>query len=149
MQTSPAYTVLPGLWFSLSGSYFFGGRTPVDGVKNSDEQEGRRLRLRISMPVNRHDSVKIRVLRGFNAHREPDLDVIGIMWQYRWRGGLGSEMRAPSFFRTPTQTFSHAHSQTHDPDLITSEPPPAFLRAHFVMVGGRGMCRLGLWRVAL
>jgi hypothetical protein len=88
VQTSLTYAVMPGLWLSLSGSYFAGGRTTVDGVKNNDEQEGGRLGLTISMPVNRHNSVKIHALRGFNAHREADLDVIGIMWQHRWGGGL-------------------------------------------------------------
>jgi hypothetical protein len=80
VQASVTYVVLPSLWLSLSGSYFVGGRTTVDGVENDDEQEGGRIGATLSLPVNRHNSVKIYALRGFNADRDADLDVIGIAW---------------------------------------------------------------------
>lgn len=88
LQTSVTYVVFPSLWVSLSGSYFVGGRTTVDGVKNDDEQEGGRIGLTVSLPVNRHHSVKLYALRGFDSHRDADLDVVGIAWQYRWGGGF-------------------------------------------------------------
>lgn len=88
LQTSVTYVVMPSLWLSLSGSYFVGGRTTVDGVENDDEQEGGRVGVTLSLPVNRHNSVKLYALRGFNAERDTDLDVIGIAWQYRWGGGF-------------------------------------------------------------
>lgn len=88
MQASVTYVVFPSLWLSLNGSYFVGGRTTVDGVENDDEQEGGRVGVTVSLPVNRHNSVKLYALRGFNSHRDADLDVIGILWQYRWGGGF-------------------------------------------------------------
>jgi hypothetical protein len=88
VQTSVTCIVMPGLWLSLSGSYFVGGRTTLDGVENNDEQEGGRIGATLSLPINRHQSVKLYALRGFNAVREADLDVIGVAWQFRWGGGF-------------------------------------------------------------
>ena len=51
------------------------------------EQEGGRIGATVSLPVNRHHSVKLYAIRGFNAYREADLDLIGVAWQYRWGGG--------------------------------------------------------------
>jgi hypothetical protein len=88
LQASVTYVVFPSLWLSLSGSYFVGGGTTVDGVENDDEQEGGRIGATLSLPVNRHNSIKIYALRGFNADREADLDVIGVAWQHRFGGGF-------------------------------------------------------------
>jgi hypothetical protein len=88
VQASVTYTVMRSLWLSVSGSYFVGGRTTVDEVENDDELEGVRLGATLSLPVNRHNSVKVYALRGFDAHRDADLDVIGVAWQYRWGGGF-------------------------------------------------------------
>jgi hypothetical protein len=88
LQASVTYVVFPSLWFSLSGSYFVGGRTTVDGVENDDEQEGGRIGATLSLPVNRYNSVKVYALRGFDSHRDADLDVISLAWQYRWGGGF-------------------------------------------------------------
>lgn len=88
VQASVTYVVMPSLWLSLSGSYFVGGRTTVDGVENDDEQKGGRIGATLSLPVNRHNSVKLYALRGFDAHRDADLDIIGLAWQYRWGGGF-------------------------------------------------------------
>jgi hypothetical protein len=88
VQASVTYTVMRSLWLSVSGSYFVGGRTTVDNVENDDEQEGVRVGATLSLPVNRHNSAKLYVLRGFDSHRDADVDVIGVAWQYRWGGGF-------------------------------------------------------------
>lgn len=88
VQASVTYVVLPSLWLSISGSYFVGGGTTVDGVESDDEQEGGRIGATLSLPVNRHNSVKIYALRGFSADRDADLDVIGVAWQHRFGGGF-------------------------------------------------------------
>lgn len=88
LQTNVTYVAKNGVWLSLSGSYFAGGRSTVDGVENNDEQEGGRIGVTLSLPINRHQSVKLYALRGFNSDLERNLDVIAISWQYRWGGGF-------------------------------------------------------------
>ncbi|MFN0127508.1 MAG: transporter [Verrucomicrobiales bacterium] len=87
-QASLSYVFAPSLWMSVSGSYFVGGRSTVDGKENNDEQEGGRLGLTVVFPVNRHNSVKLFALRGFAPNFDSNLDVIGLAWQYRWGGGF-------------------------------------------------------------
>ena len=88
LQSSVTYVAKKGLWLSLSSSYFVGGRSTVDGVENNDEQEGGRIGATLSLPINRHHSVKLYAFRGFNSDFDANLDVIGISWQFRWGRGF-------------------------------------------------------------
>jgi hypothetical protein len=83
-----SYTLSPGCWLAVNGAYFVGGGTIVDGLENNDEVEGGRIGATLALPLNRHHSLKIYAIRGFNAQRNADLDAIGIAWQYRWGGGF-------------------------------------------------------------
>jgi hypothetical protein len=64
-----------------------GGRTTVDDLENDDEQEGVRFGATLALPVNRYHSIKFYGITGYDAHRDHDLNGIGIAWQYRWGGG--------------------------------------------------------------
>jgi hypothetical protein len=61
-----------GIWASLSGTFFAGGRTTIDGVRANDLQQNWRIGGTLSFPVDRRN----------------DFDGIGIAWQYRWGAGL-------------------------------------------------------------
>ena len=88
VQAGVSYTFVPGGWLALNAGYFVGGRTTVDDVKNNDEQEGARFGATLALPVNRHHSVKLYAITGYNAHRDHDFQAVGIAWQYRWGGGF-------------------------------------------------------------
>lgn len=88
LQAGVSYTFAPGCWLALNAGYFVGGRTTVDNVENNDEQEGTRFGATLALPVNRHHSVKLYGITGYNAHREHDFQAAGIAWQYRWGGGF-------------------------------------------------------------
>ena len=87
MQANASYAIGPLCWVAVNASYYVGGRSTVDGVENDDEQEGGRIGATLAVPLNRRVSLKIYALRGFNAHRETDLDVVGVALQYRFGGG--------------------------------------------------------------
>lgn len=87
VQANVSYTFAPGCWLSLNAAYFVGGGTTVNDIENDDEQEGMRFGATLALPVNRYHSVKLYGLIGYDAHRDHDLDAIGIAWQYRWGGG--------------------------------------------------------------
>ena len=77
-----------GAWLALSATYFTGGRTTVDGVRGQDLQENSRIGLTFSVPVTRHNSLKLYANTGISTRAGSDFDVVGLAWQYRWGGGL-------------------------------------------------------------
>ncbi len=87
-QAGVSYTFVPGGWLALNAAGFLGARSTVDEVRNNDEQEGFRFGATLALPVNRHHSVKLYGITGYNAHREHDFRALGIAWQYRWGGGF-------------------------------------------------------------
>ena len=77
-----------GIWASLSGTYFAGGRTTIDGVRANDLQQNWRLGGTLSFPVDRWNSVKLYASSGVSDRTGNDFDLVGIAWQHRWGGGL-------------------------------------------------------------
>jgi hypothetical protein len=77
-----------GIWASLSGTYFTGGRTTIDGVRANDLQQNWRLGGTVAFPVDRHNSVKLYASSGVSDRTGNDFDLVGVAWQHRWGGGL-------------------------------------------------------------
>jgi hypothetical protein len=95
-EQEPVYSVQAGLirgfsngiWASLSGTWYGGGRTTVDGVRKDDLQENSRLGVVLSLPVSRRNSIKLTAHTGVLVRTGSDFDAVNIAWQYRWGGGL-------------------------------------------------------------
>ena len=88
IQGSTIYNFHNGAWLALSGTWYEGGRTTVDGVRGSNLQSNSRVGLALTLPVNRHNSVKLYASTGVFTRTGTDFDLAGIAWQYRWGGGL-------------------------------------------------------------
>jgi len=88
VQAGVSYTFRPSCWLALNVSYYDGGHTTVDDVKNNDEQEGTRFGATFALPVNRYHSVKLYGITGYDLRFTHDFKTIGIAWQYRWGGGF-------------------------------------------------------------
>lgn len=82
------YNIMPGVWAALSGNYDFGGRTTVDGAKKDDFQKNSRMGATFALPVNRNNSIKLYASTGVHTTVDNDFDLLGLLWQYRWGGGL-------------------------------------------------------------
>jgi len=82
------YNFRNGVWLSLNGTWYTGGRTTVDGVGNEDLIRSSRLGLSLSLPIDRHQSVKLHASRGISVRTGTDFDIFGIAWQYRWGAGM-------------------------------------------------------------
>jgi Putative MetA-pathway of phenol degradation len=78
------YTFHSGIWAALTGTYFTGGRTTVDGVTENDLQKTTRAGVTLALPVNRHHSIKFYASTGLSIRTGTDYDAIGAAWQYRW-----------------------------------------------------------------
>lgn len=82
------YNFKSGIWCSLDGTYYWGGKTIINGVKGDTLQENTRVGATLSLPVNRHNSVKLYASSGVSTRTGSDFDTLGISWQYRWGGGF-------------------------------------------------------------
>jgi hypothetical protein len=88
LQGHLIYNFPRGIWAALNATYYTGGRTSIDGVKGDDLQSNWRFGATLTLPVNRHNSIKLYASTGVYARTGEDFDLVGIAWQYRWGGGL-------------------------------------------------------------
>lgn len=87
-QLHTMYDFGKGIWAALSTTYDYGGRTTVNGVENDDLQNNMRLGATLAISVNRNNSLKLTASTGLHTTSGTDYDLFGIVWQYRWGGGL-------------------------------------------------------------
>ena len=77
-----------GVWASFDATAFTGGRTTVNGTLNSDLQQNWRLGGTLAVPLNLRNSLKFFASSGAAARTGNSYDLFGVLWQYRWGGGL-------------------------------------------------------------
>lgn len=96
LETDPIYSIQghiiynfkSGIWCAFDGTYYRGGQTAVDEIKGDTLQENTRLGATLSLPINRHNSVKLYATSGVSTRTGSNFDTVGISWQYGWGGGL-------------------------------------------------------------
>ena len=88
VQAHAIYAFRSGIWASIDGTYFAGGRTTLNGVLSNDLQQNWRVGGTLALPVDIHNSVKLYASSGVSARTGNSFDLLGIAWQYRWGGGL-------------------------------------------------------------
>jgi len=82
------YNFRSGIWASVDATYFAGGRSTLNGALQNDLQQNWRAGGTLSFPVDARNSVKVYASSGVSARTGNSFDLIGIVWQYRWGGGL-------------------------------------------------------------
>jgi len=82
------YNLKSNIWCSLDGTYYWGGQTAINGVKGDTLQENTRVGATLSLPINRHNSVKLYASSGVSTRTGSNFDTLGVSWQYRWGGGF-------------------------------------------------------------
>jgi hypothetical protein len=82
------YQLRGGAWAALNGTFYTGGRSTVNGVKNDDELRNSRAGITLALPVDRHHSIKLHASKGLSVRTGTDFTTFGAFWQYRWGGGL-------------------------------------------------------------
>jgi len=87
-QLHLVYELRGGTWVALDGTYFWGGRTTINGVEGNDELGNSRIGVTLALPVDRNNSIKLYASEGILARVGADFTIVGIAWQYRWGGGL-------------------------------------------------------------
>lgn len=77
-----------GIWAAADATFYTGGQTGVDGLKNNDNLENVRAGGTLALPINRYNSVKLYYSTAISGRRGSEFDVSGMAWQYRFGGGL-------------------------------------------------------------
>jgi hypothetical protein len=88
IQGHVVYSFKRGIWTSLDGTYYWGGKTTLDGVEGNDLQKNSRFGLNFALPVNIHNSLKLYFSTGVSTRTGSDFNLIDLACQYRWGGGL-------------------------------------------------------------
>ncbi len=81
------YNFESGMWVSLDGTFFTGGRTTLNGVRGDNEQTNTRTGLTVALPVDRFNSIKLNASTGILTRTGSEFSVFGVAWQYRWGAG--------------------------------------------------------------
>ena len=81
------YSITPGIWLGFNALYYTGGRAIIDGRKG-ESLEDARIGVTLALPINRHNSVKLYGSTDVYSKTGSKFDVLGIVWQFRWGGGL-------------------------------------------------------------
>jgi len=82
-----SYDFRPRLWVSLDGNYWSGGATSLNGVENlSTRQKNSRLGGTASIPLSRHQSVKLSYSNGAYIRYGGNFQNASVAWQYSWLG---------------------------------------------------------------
>ena len=88
LQGHVNYTFKRGIWAAVDGTYYWGGSTTIDGVEGNNLQKNTRLGCTLALPVSLHQSLKLYFSTGVSSRTGSDFDMIGVVWQYRWGGGI-------------------------------------------------------------
>ena len=88
VQGHAIYSFRRGLWGSIDGTWYGGGRTTIDGKTGSERQDNTRVGGTLTLPIGVHHSIKLYASTGVTTRVGTSFDTFGIAWQYRWGGGL-------------------------------------------------------------
>jgi hypothetical protein len=88
LQGHIEYNFSHSIWAAIDGTYYWGGSATLDGVKGNDLQKNTRLGFTLALPFSLHQSLKLYCSTGVSTRTGSDFDLIGILWQYRWGGGI-------------------------------------------------------------
>ncbi|MEM1113579.1 MAG: transporter [Pseudomonadota bacterium] len=84
VQGHLTYTFNNRSWVSLNANFYRGGQSTVSGRRADDQLENSRWGVTYSLPLTRHQSVKLYGSTGVVTRAGTDFDTLGIGWQYRF-----------------------------------------------------------------
>ena len=77
-----------GIWGAVDATYYWGGQAYVDGDASGEPFKNWRYGATLALPVDRNNSIKTYASNGISARTGANYKLIGVVWQYRWGGGL-------------------------------------------------------------
>jgi hypothetical protein len=83
-QAHLTYSFGHGIWGALDGTYDFGGRTTIDGVRSNEVIGNSRVGATVALPINRSNSIKLFTSTGVSTRTGSDYTLSGLAWQHLW-----------------------------------------------------------------
>lgn len=77
-----SYTLRPGTWAAVGGTWYAGGETAVDGIDDDNRQDNFRVGATVSTALGRGHSLKFTYSDGAVVRVGGDFRTLGIAWQY-------------------------------------------------------------------
>ena len=87
-QANLSYDFGRGVWVSAGATYYWGGRTTLDGIERDDALSNSRFGLTVALPLDRYYSLKLSASNGVSTRTGTSFETVGLVLQYRWGGGL-------------------------------------------------------------
>lgn len=84
VQAHLSYTFRPRLWASVSGTWYGGGATTLDGLPERNRQNNTRAGATLSVPIGRAQSLKFAWSSGTTTRIGGDFETLGVVWTYVW-----------------------------------------------------------------
>lgn len=82
-----SYDVRPRFWISADINYWRGGKASINGVKNNSTlQANSRFGVTGSVPLTRHQAVKVSYSDGVVVRIGGNYKILSMGWQYSWLG---------------------------------------------------------------
>ena len=82
-----SYDVRPRLWISADVNYWRGGKASINGVRNNSTlQANSRFGVTGSLPLTRHQAVKVSYSDGMVVRIGGNYKILSMGWQYSWLG---------------------------------------------------------------
>ncbi len=88
VQVHAIYNFNPKLWGALDWTYYFGGRTSVNGTLKDDLQSNTRWGATLAQSLDVHNSIKLYLNSGLYARTGTNFTTVGLAWQHHWGAGL-------------------------------------------------------------
>ena len=83
-QAHVSYNVTRKMWAAFNATYYVGGTSTIQGVKNDDRQSNLRLGGTLALPVGRRHSVKLAVSKGAIVRFGTNFTTYSVAWQTGW-----------------------------------------------------------------
>lgn len=84
LQGHVGYTMKPRLWLAFDATWYSGGSTSVDGVRQRDLLRNSRVGGTFSLPLGRAQSIKVSASTGATTRSGSDFKTIAAAWQLTW-----------------------------------------------------------------
>lgn len=81
LQLDISYNVNPLMWAAIDVTYYIGGQSAINNVKNNDREDNVRVGATLNLPLNRQSSLKFAYSTGAIIRFGADFSTISVAWQ--------------------------------------------------------------------
>ena len=86
VQFHAGYNFKPRLWLAGNANFYWGGRSSINDIPKFDRLQNSRAGVTLSVPVDRHNSIKFNVSESITQSVGGNFLSLGVAYQYAWGG---------------------------------------------------------------